>query len=435
MKKGVIALIVVLALVVIVSPGIIGKLAEQSVDENLNRAADHSGDFVITSTGFDRGWFSSEGEHRIEIGEGSLRDTFMMLGGESDDELPVLVINTRLDHGIIPLGSMSRDQGSLAPGLGSAVSRMHLELASGELVALPGTVYSNVGLGGDLETRYELKEGSQSLDGGEVSWQPTTIEINAASGGYQFEGNIGGATVSENGAAMTLGKVSFSGDQALNAFGFFAGDLEATIDSISVDSVGSVSTTVDGVSFSGSTRIDGDRALNKGSFTMDSLTVPGFGEVTYRVKVESNVDGAAFGQFLAALEDVPADQDSSALFDALEPEFKDLVAGGLDLDLSQFDVVLPGLGTVKSVMSVSVEEQDSDSFEWTSLLLKAKGSLDVRVPSMLVTWATSANPQASGIIAAGYLRKEGNEYVMEARLESGVLTINGAPTVIPPGLF
>ena len=424
-----------LALVVIVSPGIIGKLAEQSVDENLSRAVDNSGDLVITSTGFDRGWFSSEGEHRIEIGEGSLRDTFMMLGGESGDELPVLVINTRLDHGIIPVSSMSRDEGSLVPGLGSAISRMHLELASGEVVALPGTVYSNVGLGGDLDTRYELKEGSQKLDDGEVNWKPTTIEINSASGGYEFRGDIGGATVSESGAVMTLGPVTFSGNQQPNAFGFYAGDLEASFDKISVDSIGANSTSIDTVSIAGTTRIEGDRAVNDGSFSIESLTVPGFGEVTYRMRAESNVDAAAFGRLMDALKDVPADQDSSMLFGSVEPQMKDLVAGGLDLNFPQFDVVLPGLGTVKSVMSVSIESQDADSFEWTSLLLKTKGSLDLRVPSMLVTWATSANPQASGLIAAGYLQKEGNEYVMEAKLDSGVLTINGAPTVIPPGLF
>ena len=70
MKKGVLVGILVLALVIIVSPGIVGKLGEQSLDENLNRAADHSAELVVTSQGFDRGWFSSEGEHRVELGDG-----------------------------------------------------------------------------------------------------------------------------------------------------------------------------------------------------------------------------------------------------------------------------------------------------------------------------------------------------------------------------
>jgi uncharacterized protein YdgA (DUF945 family) len=107
-KKSVIALILITVLIIIVSPGIIGKLAEESVSENLNWAAKESGELVVTSGGFDRGWFSSEGQHRVEIGDGSIRAAM-----SSAEEIPVLLINTHIDHGLIPLSSMSREQGSL----------------------------------------------------------------------------------------------------------------------------------------------------------------------------------------------------------------------------------------------------------------------------------------------------------------------------------
>ena len=121
MKKGVIAVLLILALVVIVSPGIVGKLAEKSVDENLNWAVDNSAELVVTSTGFDRGWFSSEGQHRVELGDGSVRAALTSFG---DTDSPVLLIDTHLDHGLIPFSSMSREEGSLTPGLGSAVSTL-----------------------------------------------------------------------------------------------------------------------------------------------------------------------------------------------------------------------------------------------------------------------------------------------------------------------
>ena len=73
MKKSVIAVLLLAVLVVIVSPGIIGKLAEQSVDDSLNWAARQNGELVVTSQSFDRGWFSSEGQHRVELGAGQLR--------------------------------------------------------------------------------------------------------------------------------------------------------------------------------------------------------------------------------------------------------------------------------------------------------------------------------------------------------------------------
>ena len=67
MKKSFVFLLLALALVVIVSPGIVGKLAEQSMDENLDWAANESREFSVTALGFDRGWFSSDGRHRIEL--------------------------------------------------------------------------------------------------------------------------------------------------------------------------------------------------------------------------------------------------------------------------------------------------------------------------------------------------------------------------------
>ena len=71
-KKGVVVLLVLLAVVVLVSPAIVGRLAEQSMDENIDWAAMESGAVKVTSEHFDRGWFSSEGQHRVELQEGDL---------------------------------------------------------------------------------------------------------------------------------------------------------------------------------------------------------------------------------------------------------------------------------------------------------------------------------------------------------------------------
>ena len=67
MKKGFVALLLVLAIIVLISPGIIGRLAEKSIEKNIDWAATESQEVVVTSQGFDRGWFSSEGQHRFEI--------------------------------------------------------------------------------------------------------------------------------------------------------------------------------------------------------------------------------------------------------------------------------------------------------------------------------------------------------------------------------
>ncbi len=80
MRKSIVALLLALALIVLASPAIVGRLAEKSMDENLDWATQENQDVVITSEGFDRGWFSSEGQHRIEVHKGQLHDILMAFG-------------------------------------------------------------------------------------------------------------------------------------------------------------------------------------------------------------------------------------------------------------------------------------------------------------------------------------------------------------------
>ncbi|MCH8101015.1 MAG: DUF945 family protein, partial [Proteobacteria bacterium] len=176
MKKGVIALLLVLALIILVSPGIIGKLAERSVNENLEWAATKSGQLVVTSSGFDRGWFSSEGQHRVALGDGAIRAAMI---GEGKD-IPVLVINTHLDHGLVPLASMAREGGSLAPGLGSAVSTLSIEYGEDHTFEIPGKIYSDIGLGGDLQLSYVLSAGSKTTDGKTATSEDVRINISTS---------------------------------------------------------------------------------------------------------------------------------------------------------------------------------------------------------------------------------------------------------------
>jgi hypothetical protein len=56
-KKGFVALLIGTALIVLISPGIVGRLAEESMDENLDWAATEYREVTVTSQGFDRGWW------------------------------------------------------------------------------------------------------------------------------------------------------------------------------------------------------------------------------------------------------------------------------------------------------------------------------------------------------------------------------------------
>ena len=156
----------------ILKAGIVGRLAEKSMDENLGWAAAEAQEAVVSSQGFDRGWFSSEGQHRVEIRDGELRDLLLAYSrADVPEQLPALIIDTRLDHGLIPVTSMSREKGSLLPGLGSAVSTVSFE-AGGEVVPLPGKIYSTVGLTGELRSDLELLCGQIISDLGDEQRAP-----------------------------------------------------------------------------------------------------------------------------------------------------------------------------------------------------------------------------------------------------------------------
>ena len=194
MKKGVVVILVLLAVIVLASPAIVGRLAEEKMDENLTWAATESGEVTVTSEYFERGWFSSEGRHRVELSEGQIMAALRSHGSASDPaEVPALIINTHIDHGLIPVGSVDSEQPSLSPGLGNAESTLQIEMPGGQIIDLPGTIYSKIGLGGELQSSYALGPGSREIDDASISWGTTEInvETDPASGEVVFDGSIG----------------------------------------------------------------------------------------------------------------------------------------------------------------------------------------------------------------------------------------------------
>jgi len=437
-KKSVLALILFAVLIIIVSPGIVGKLAENTVGENLNWAAQESGEIVVTSEGFDRGWFSSEGQHRVELANGSLRTAMTTAAGDgTDTQLPVLLINTHIDHGLIPVSSMGREEGSLAPGLGNAVSTVAIDLGDGEQIDLPGAIYSKIGLTGDLDSRYIVEAGSQMADGGEVTWQASTINItsNPKTGSVSFEGDVGAMTFGNDQQTVSIDGLTFIGQQAPTSYGFSVGSVDFEVGTLSSDANGLSVGGMQGLSIKAASSVDGGVADATMRMEMSGQTIPGFGDISIIADIGfSDLDATALGAVTQKLDGLGGALDPDRIMMAAEEEFKDLFAAGLGVGVQQLDVDLP-MGTVEMKMTMAVPESDRAAFGWSSLLLDTVASLDVRVPEALVQLASSMNPQTGAIIGMGYLKKEGDVYVMDADLKQGLLTINGAPIPIPMGAF
>ncbi len=434
MKKGIVALLVVLALVVLISPGIVGRLAERSVDENLDWATGESDELVVTSQGFDRGWFSSEGQHRIEVQDGNFRAALLELTGNQDTgSLPALIIDTRLDHGLVPFSSMTRAGGTLNPGLGSAMSTLSIELADGELMPVPGTIYSNVRLNGKLESNYVLESGNYAADDGYFEWGDVNVHLTSdpTTGGVAFNGVVDTFAVSSARKTVRLGAIEFAGDQSPSPFGFSVGDFNVVFHSMAIASPDSPGIEFGRMSINGASEVNGDRVGGRASWQLDRSNVPGFGEIGVMATVAiQDIDGEALGALDKALRDLPASNDAALTLSTVETDLQRVLAAGLRLDFEQLDILLPQ-GTVAAKLSISIDATDPDDFHWTSLLLALDASADLQVPVELVDLAMTTHPQAGAVVAMGFLKQNGDVYEMEAAYKKGLLTVNGAPMPIP----
>ena len=434
MKKGVIALLLALAVIILISPGIVGKLAEQSVDENLNWAATESGELVITSQDFDRGWFSSEGQHRIELGDGTLRAAVAADGKDT----PVLVINTHLDHGPVAFTSMAREGGSLAPGLGSAVSTLVVEFGGGETFEIPGKIYSEVSLGGDLQSSYALEAGSQTTDGNTATWEPVSINVSTSprNGSVLFDGNIGALSFATDQEVVSVDGITFTGEQTQTQYGFATGSFDAAVGAVAFSTGGLQTGGMTGLTVTAKSAVNDSRLGASVEFQIDEQTIPGLGDVSVTANVViADADAEAIGIVAHRLESMSGSQDPAQIMMTAEDDFKGLFAAGFEFRFDQLDVVLP-MGTVRSRMSFEIPQSDRATFEWTSLLLGIVASADIKVPQALVDIAMTMNPQgAQAVVDMGYLKLNGDVYEMEARYKKGVLTVNGAPVPIPLGAF
>jgi uncharacterized protein YdgA (DUF945 family) len=432
-NKSFVALLIVLALVVLISPGIVGRLAERSMDENLDWAANESQEVVVTSQGFDRGWFSSEGQHRVELKGGQLRDVIQAyVGAANIDKIPVLIIDTHLDHGLIPVTSMSRDKGSLLPGLGSAVSVLRVEMVDDAVLELPGTIFSTVGLTGELRSNYVLEAGSYNQEDATAFWGATDIVVttNPSSGAVGFKGDVESLAVDTLQETVEIKSIRFSGEQSPTPFGFRAGTANLSFESIDYGS-NMPGQIIGPFAFTSTSSVDAGRLDAHMTMLLKNTPFADMGTAGIATELHiENADGLALDNIKRAMQRMQDGANSEALLASMETDAKRLLASGISLHIDQLDISLPQ-GQLTMEFEFEHPETDLDQFSWASVLLMMDASANISVPVELMDLVTTMNPQAHAAIAMGFLRRKGDAYEMEASFENGLLTVNGAPMPLP----
>jgi uncharacterized protein YdgA (DUF945 family) len=435
MKRWLVVLLVVLALVVLISPGIVGRMAEDNLNQEIDWVESESPGVSISTETFDRGWFTSEGRHRVFLEGGQFREmskNYQESTGHPD--MFSLVIDTKLDHGLIPLSSMT-------PGLASTVSTFHLDPGNGELVELPGTLTSNVSLTGAADSTLVVEQGSYQIDDATINWEGANLDIlfDQSGGAMSAHGTISPISISDANGGLDIGAIAIDADQTITDYGFNVGPVKVSVDTISAQTEEGAF-TIGGISLDAESSIDDGRLNSGGSFEIDGIEVPGFGNVEVMMDVAMNgLDAAALGAVAEVLKEAQSGADPAAalqmMYPQIESDLQTLVTRGAEINLNQLDVSLPQ-GKITSSLSVEVPEGDADAdFSWATILLNAKASLNLRVPVALYDMAAMMNPQANSLVAMGMLIKDGEEYVMAAEYEQGLVNVNGAPMPLPiPGL-
>lgn len=429
MKKGLLALAGMLALAVLVTPGIIGQLAEKSVDENLLWAVSRNGDVAVSATDFEGSWFASSGRHRFELQDGQLYKDLMPDGAPFvPGSLPALIVDTRLDHGLLPVNSLFREGGSLLPALGNAISTLSLEMPDGEVLPLPATIYTIIGVTGSLRSHIVVEPGKIELAEIRFDWGSSdfVFRSNARTGGLGLVGTLSSFLVESEQETMVLGGLAVDSDLEMTDYGFMVGPVELSLTSI--ESIGSGQAFAAGpLRFEVDSSLEGDRLDAEADFSLDG--------------VSASPAGAGAVQLVARIENVAADELADLMYrlDAGETEdlasnLMHLLARGMEIHFEQLDASTP-FGDLRSRLDASVQSADTDDYDWASVILATEASADISVSEGMVDIAGASSPQLGMLIGMGFLRKEGDVYVLHAALQKGLLTVNGAPLALPLSSF
>ena len=430
-----IAALLTLALLIIVSPGIVGRLAEQSVEDNLNFAASDSDEIIVTTESFERGWFTSEGRHRIELGEGSLR---ALVNASPADQIPSLIVETHVDHGLLPIASLSRDSGSLMPGLASTVSTMKLDFGDGKIVELPGKIYSQVGLTGDTTSRFHMESGSANADGVMLEWQgaDVTVELHPASGSVIFDGEVLPVSMRNEDGRFNFGRMTIRGQRSRSDFGFSVGPTHFEADSFSIKIGDNPETSIGRATIDASSEIEGDRLNAASKLQMSSMPTQILGDVDIALDIVLNgLDAASFRNIAAAIRNTQSSTDLQDAIDSIYPriqgDLQNLLASGFELRIDKLDLTLPNSELTTKFHFTLPASDPGEDFSWPALLLALNASADIQLPIEIYQIVVAMTPDLGMLVAMGMLKKNGDYYEMRAEYAKGLVTVNGVPMPIP----
>lgn len=441
-KRWLILLLVGLAVLLLLSPGLIGRLAETTIDQGLTVVDLESPSLSITSESFQRGWFTSEGTHRITFDGRRLTGGIQNDGEEAAGD-PSLIFETRLDHGPLPVTSLGRDSGTLRPALVSAVSSVAMDRGNGEIIELPATLYSVVGFGGGTTLRLLVEEGTDTYGNARTEWQGADLTYVLSADGLEegFAGTVEPFSITFWDISTVVGDMTISSERDRRRHPVGEGSVDFALDSLKVRMPGEDDTVVGPLVFQFENRVDGDRRVEGGGrIEIDAGRLGAVGELAFDAvfAVEGfDADGLRqmidAGRVLYGSSSLPP-PDELALADAIMRQGQEAVLRrGGRIVIESADVELPeGNANLSLSLDVQASQRPVSPADLPSLLLRTSGTLHLQfAEGMLDYLPATFDPDLTVLQAGGYLLPAREGYETRIEIDNGRLTINGAPLNLP----
>lgn len=420
MKRWLVALLVVLAVLVLVSPGLIGQLAQENIEMGLSQAANEGGRATVTTEKYDKGWFTSEGRYRIVFEEGGVREALQ--AGEPG--APAIIVTTQVQHGLLPIGGF-------IPGIANAQSTAQIDSGTGELIDIPGVLRTHVGLGGDTTFNYHADKDSFVLgDGNEIDWDGADLEINTNADMTRVEvsGTILPLQMRADGNLMNVGTIIVRGQQQRVDYGLDVGSGSFDLDRLWARDIDG-ETSIQALHFDSTASVDEDGAALVFRSSVKDMDLPGMADLSYDVEISlARMDPATLGRILERLRGADA---QTGMYPELEQDVLELLSLGAMINAPRVSVATPQ-GNLDAAISLEIDKQPAGSApNWIGVLMASDATVQLSVPAMLVQFAQIASPEMAALMEMGLLIEDGDNYRMEARFKKGILTVNGAPLPLP----
>ncbi len=439
MKKILVAVLVIIALVLLVLPGAVGVVAENQFRKVSGNVQEVLPGLTWQVTDYQRGWFKSRAQYRLRVDPASLAQ--LLAEEETEFGQPFTLRNSAaIYHGPFFTAALLNERVPLSPALAHSIDSLEFVDASGTATVLPGAVSTRLGLTGRHRNLIDIQPVTIPIeeDGkvGRSDWAGMRMltHFNSALDDFRFDGKIGKFELNMPQFQLDMSAMDFEGEQQLTEYGFWSGRQTGHFGGLRIDVPDRAGIALGPMTWDGHISVAGAAVEEDVVFEMERLEIAGWqgGPLVLSARI-GGLNAPALGELLHSLQLIaghqePGEEAQAEILAAVQA----LLASGPDMHLRELRFGTPD-GDL--LFTAHVVFPESDPHGLGALILGLDATASLRLPTALVDRLAALNPDAhaqlQGLQAAGLLLLNDDHLSLDAALKGGLLTINGQPLPLP----